>query len=117
ARRSDGAEALGARVLNRDSHRSLNRLEKLPRFRPEPTGLIPLESCPKPPPPAAALPPVKRSLGTALAAKERPDRIPIGTAQSFCTRRERAWRRRIFDWSSIPNASRIAFSSMVAASR
>src|SRR5690606_19939661 len=53
---------------------------------------------------------------TALAPWERPERIPIGIAQSRCLRSDRACRSITFDWSSSPNASRMAFSSTVAAS-
>src|SRR5690606_37246359 len=52
----------------------------------------------------------------ALAPWERPDRIPIGIAQSRCLRSDRACRSSTFDWSSSPIASRMAFSSTVAAS-
>src|SRR5690606_9187136 len=53
---------------------------------------------------------------TAPAPKVRPERIPIGTAQSRCLRSERACRSSKSDWSNSPNASRMAFSSTVAAS-
>src|SRR5690606_9632212 len=53
---------------------------------------------------------------TAPAPKVRPERIPIGTAQSRCLRSERACRSSKSDWSNSPIASRMAFSSTVAAS-